>query len=346
MDDQAQTAPIHGDPPAAAEVHALPDRKELALVAVERTRMPMVVSDARQPDNPIVLANQAFLDLTGYAPHEVIGLNCRFLQGPETDPADIEAIRQGLANSSDYVEVELLNYRKDGSSFRNALCISPVRNDAGEVVYYFASQKDVTARRRAEQLEAAERMLLKEVDHRAMNALALVQSFVSLSRADTAAGYADSVRGRISALARAHRLLATGGWVGIDIKDLLYGETPEEARDRLDVVGAPLRLSAELAQPMALIFHELISNATRHGSLSQPGGTVSVHWSGQDGTISLSWHESGGPAVVAPSKLGVGLSMLSGVVERQLHGRVETMWSAPGLKADIVLRSESVQGPS
>lgn len=70
-----------GDPPAAAGPDALPDRRELALVAVERTRMPMVVSDPRQPDAPIVLANQAFLDLTGYTSDEVLGRNCRSCKG-------------------------------------------------------------------------------------------------------------------------------------------------------------------------------------------------------------------------------------------------------------------------
>ena len=111
--DQTQT--LHGDPPAAAEPEALPDRNELATVAMERTRMPMVVTDPRQPDNPIVLANKAFLDLTGYSAEEVIGRNCRFLQGEGTSPEAVEQIRQALREERD-LEVEILNYRKDGSA--------------------------------------------------------------------------------------------------------------------------------------------------------------------------------------------------------------------------------------
>ena len=139
MDDQNSAASFDGDAPAAADRAVLNDRRELALVAVERTRMPMVVSDPRQPDNPIVLANHAFLELTGYAPDEVIGRNCRFLQGPETEASAVDAIRSGLAENPDYISVELLNYRKDGSAFWNELVISPVRDDTGQVIYHFAS---------------------------------------------------------------------------------------------------------------------------------------------------------------------------------------------------------------
>jgi PAS domain S-box-containing protein len=127
--------------------------------------------------------HQAFLDLTGYTAEEVIGRNCRFLQGPDTCAAGVERIRQGLAEGRD-VDVELLNYRKDGATFINQLAISPVIDKDGTLLYYFGSQKDVTERRRAELLEQSERRLLMEVDHRTMNALAVVQSIVRMSRGD------------------------------------------------------------------------------------------------------------------------------------------------------------------
>ena len=149
-----------GDAPVAAEETVIKDRRELALVAVERTRMPMVVSDPTQPDDPIVLANQAFFDLTGYTADEVIGRNCRFLQGPDTAQSAIEDIRRGLARGEHFVEVELLNYRKDGSSFWNQLSISPVHDENGSVIYYFASQKDTSVIRLARELAESEKVLL------------------------------------------------------------------------------------------------------------------------------------------------------------------------------------------
>ena len=111
--------------------------------AVRATRMPMIVTDPRQYDNPIVFANDAFLRLTGSTRLEVTGRNCRFLQGPETDPAAVDRIRAAVRDAVD-VHVHLLNYRKDGTTFYNALYVGPVRDEAGTVVYFFASQFDVT----------------------------------------------------------------------------------------------------------------------------------------------------------------------------------------------------------
>src|SRR4028118_516570 len=83
--------------PPAVSPQGMQDREKLALVAVERTRMPMLVTDPGQPDNPIILANQAFLDLSGYTSEEVVGRNCRFLQGPGTDPRQVAIMREAIA---------------------------------------------------------------------------------------------------------------------------------------------------------------------------------------------------------------------------------------------------------
>ena len=122
---------------------------DMFFAAVETTRMPMIVTDPHQPDNPIIFANNAFLRMAGYERNELIGNNCRFLQGPETDKDTVSEIRLAIANNREFA-TEILNYRKDGSSFWNALFISPVHNKRGEVVYFFGSQLDVSRRRDAE----------------------------------------------------------------------------------------------------------------------------------------------------------------------------------------------------
>ncbi|GJD47404.1 Blue-light-activated protein [Methylobacterium crusticola] len=124
-------------------------RNDIFFAAVEMTRMPMIVTDPRQPDNPIIFANQAFRGMTGYEPHELIGRNCRFLQGPETDPGTVDEIRRAVLERKE-LATEILNYRKNGSTFWNALFISPVYDRAGALVYYFGSQLDVSRRRDAE----------------------------------------------------------------------------------------------------------------------------------------------------------------------------------------------------
>lgn len=334
MDEEDITPTFLGDPPAAAGEEVLPDRRELALVAVERTRMPMIVTDPRQVDNPIVLANQAFFDLTGYSAPEVIGRNCRFLQGPETDLESIEAIRRGLAERADHVDVELLNYRKDGTPFWNQLMISPVTDSSGKLIYYFASQKDVTESRRAEELARTERLLIEEVDHRALNALALVQSIVELSRSDSATRFAASVRGRIAALVRAHRILADAGWDSVDVGELTRAEVARIGRDRVRWNGAPVRLPPDLVQPVAIVLHELASNALHHGALSRADGAVDLIWDRLPERTILRWREIG-TAHPEPPQHGAGLRMVHGIVERQLGGRLSTKWDEPGFQADL-----------
>ncbi|WP_122430724.1 PAS domain-containing protein, partial [Pseudomonas viridiflava] len=132
--------------------------KDIFFAAVETTRMPMIVTDPNSEDNPIIFANKAFLEMTGYASEEIIGSNCRFLQGPETDRAVVQTIRDAIHERND-ISTEILNYRKDGSSFWNALFISPVYNDAGDLIYFFASQLDISRRRDAEEaLRQAQKM--------------------------------------------------------------------------------------------------------------------------------------------------------------------------------------------
>jgi PAS domain S-box-containing protein len=124
--------------------------RDIFFAAVEKTRMPMIVTNPRKPDNPVVFANQAFLQMTGYAMEEVVGNNCRFMQGPETDPATVAEMRLAIRERRD-IALEILNYRKNGSTFWNALFVSPVFDANGELVYFFGSQLDVSRRRDAEE---------------------------------------------------------------------------------------------------------------------------------------------------------------------------------------------------
>jgi PAS domain S-box-containing protein len=125
------------------------DQDNIFFAAVEMTRMPMVVTDPRQPDNPIVFTNGAFLDLTGYTSDEILGRNCRFLQGPDTDRSTVDELRTALAEQK-AVAVDILNYKKDGSRFWNGLFIGPVFDKDGVLLYFFASQLDITSRRNSE----------------------------------------------------------------------------------------------------------------------------------------------------------------------------------------------------
>ncbi|GJD81556.1 hybrid sensor histidine kinase/response regulator [Methylobacterium gregans] len=146
--------PVTGSGPSGVEdVH-----HDIFFAAVETTRMPMIVTDPHQPDNPIIFVNRAFERMTGYTRQELIGTNCRFLQGKETDRETIDEVRSAIAEHREFA-TEILNYRKDGSSFWNALFVSPVFNRQGDLVYFFGSQLDVSRRRDAEEsLHQAQKM--------------------------------------------------------------------------------------------------------------------------------------------------------------------------------------------
>ena len=128
----------------------LNERGGVFFAAVEMTRMPMILTDPNQADNPVVFANKAFLDLTGYEESEILGRNCRFLQGPGSDREVIAEIREAV-ETREAVSVEILNYKRDGSPFWNAVFIGPVFDTSGDLLYFFASQLDVSRRRNSEQ---------------------------------------------------------------------------------------------------------------------------------------------------------------------------------------------------
>ena len=134
--------------------------------AVRATRMPMVISNPRLPDNPIVFVNDAFCRLCGYSREEIVGRNCRFLQGVGTDPTTVATIRAAI-KAREPVRTDILNYRKTGETFWNRLLMAPVRDAEGQLAYFFASQVDVTLEReRLAGLESHNAALMAEVADR------------------------------------------------------------------------------------------------------------------------------------------------------------------------------------
>ena len=158
---------------------------DVFFAAVEMTRMPMIVTDPNQSDNPIAFANQAFLRMTGYDRAEIVGRNCRFLQGPDTDRETVAEVRRAVEARQE-IATDILNYRKDGSTFWNALFISPVLDAAGNVIYFFASQLDVSRRRDAEEaLRQAQKMealgqLTGGIAHDFNNLLQVMRGYMDL----------------------------------------------------------------------------------------------------------------------------------------------------------------------
>jgi len=142
-----------------AEENQVEKRLNLIERAADTSNEGITISDALQPDNPIIYANQGFVRLTGYSEDEVIGKNCRFLQGPHSDSNTIGVISQALETGKQCT-VELLNYRKDGTPFWNRLSITPIFDNSGQITNFVGIQSDITELKHSkEKLEAANREL-------------------------------------------------------------------------------------------------------------------------------------------------------------------------------------------
>ena len=159
--------------------------------------------------------------------------------------------------------------------------VAPLRDAAGRVTHLIPSAVDITERKRSEE---AKMLLAREVDHRAKNALAVVQSVLTLTRTEDPAAFKKAVMGRIAAMALAHTLLARESWNGADLRALLGEELAAyrgggglEAAVQLD--GPLVGLAPGAAQAVAMAIHELATNAAKYGALSRPGGHVSITWS-------------------------------------------------------------------
>ncbi|KQO96164.1 PAS domain-containing protein [Methylorubrum extorquens] len=304
--------------------------------AVRATRMAMIITDPRRLDNPIIYANDAFLRLTGYTRLEVTGRNCRFLQGPGTDFDAVARIRAAIDAERD-VHEELLNYRKDGSTFHNALYISPVHDEDGTLLFYFASQFDVSERHalaaerdRTQVALDANALLLREIGHRARNDLQMISAMLTLQSGNSAdpavrAALGEAI-GRIDALSTLYRQSAPPEEsAGLDLGDLVreIAETLVEASGRRDIALAldlaPLRVRPEAAGPLALIVNEVVSNAVRHAFPSRAGRlTVRIARDGADVTVAV---EDDG---IGPSATGDGSfeATLIDVLSRQVGGTI------------------------
>jgi PAS domain S-box-containing protein len=157
---------VADDERIAIELAGIDRNTDPFVAVVHATRMPMVITNPRLPDNPVVFANDAFMRLTGYDRSEVIGRNCRFLQGPGTDPETVRAVHDAVEQVRP-INIDIQNFRKDGTSFWNRLLMAPVFDADHRLAYFFASQVDVTSeRQRLTGLERDNAALMAEVTSR------------------------------------------------------------------------------------------------------------------------------------------------------------------------------------
>jgi PAS domain S-box-containing protein len=337
---------------------------EAKLRAVVDTAMDAIVSIDEA--GTIQSFNRSAESIFGYRADEAVGRNVSLLMGPG-DAGWLEGRAAGLPRAGERGILgagrEVEGRRQGGAPVPLDLSVAEWR-DAGGRRFFTGIMRDISARKAD---EARRLLLAREVDHRAKNALAVVQSVIRLTAADEPAAFAAAVGARVAALARAHSLLAEGGWSGADMRAVAEREVAPYAvaRDGAGATsglptaggpvvvldGPPVPLAAASVQAFAMVLHELVANAAKHGALSAPGGRVDLTWSigrraGDDGKLRLRWAEAGGPAVDgAPTRRSFGTRMVEATVCGQLGGAVERHWESSGLVVEVAVPLDRTVAP-
>jgi PAS domain S-box-containing protein len=283
--------------------------------------------------------NAAATRLFGYEADEMIGQPIIRIIPPDLLHEEKRIIAQ-LHRGERIDHYETVRVAKDGSRVEISLSVSPLRDKTGKIVGASKVARDISERRRAEELQ---RLLIEELNHRVKNTLATVQAIAtqSLSHARSPDEFVPGFSGRVQALSRAHDLLTRANLEGADVMELvrdqvLYGSVDDR---RVTCFGPKLTLDAQTAVHLGLVLHELATNARKYGALSVPQGRLSVTWEirtngGQ--SLLIAWKESGGPQVVAPRQRGFG----SALIERTLKahgGAAEVRYGSDGVSAEIHL---------
>jgi PAS domain S-box-containing protein len=261
---------------------------------------------------------------------------------------DLDRIRELIeerANGEGTFQTEARIIRPGGQE-RWCLCAAAMTSDAnGEVSRVSGVTIDITE---LKEVEARRALLVREVDHRARNALAIVQSIVRLTKATSIDAYAATIEGRIKALATAHALLSESRWEGADLNKLIDEELApysDGEAGRITISGPPVFLKPQSAQIIALVLHELATNAAKYGALSQASGKVTLAWRKENGEFSMHWEEVGGPTVQAPRTKGFGTRVILASVMQQLGGTARFEWLPTGLRFAMtaVITDETAQ---
>jgi PAS domain S-box-containing protein len=215
--------------------------------------------------------------------------------------------------------------------------------DATSLVRIKGLTRDITRRKRAEERQD---LLIDELDHRVKNVLARVAVVAMHTRQSnkTMDDFVQALDGRIQSMAAAHALLSRSRWYGVGLTDLVHRQLAPYTTDANTRISGPdVILTAAETQALAMVIHELVTNAAKYGALSSPAGSVWVGWNltGADSSIlTVTWRELGGPPVVAPVHGNYGSSLIRELIPHELDGTVHLTFPAEGACCKITIPLE------
>jgi PAS domain S-box-containing protein len=288
-------------------------------------------------DGIITSWNKAAERIFGYSAAEAIGRPITLVIPQERQNEEREILSR-IRRGERIEHFETVRRRKDGNSIIVSLTISPVKDAHGNIIGASKIARDITEQKRTQEHIS---ILAREAEHRSKNILANVQAIINLSQSDNSERLKEVITGRIQAMANVHSLFVESRWIGAEVSAIAKQELApylEESHDkRIVMEGLQTVLEPTAAQAIAVVLHELATNAAKYGALSNAKGRVGLAWSrNEDGQLMLRWTELGGPKVSAPERKGFGSRLIEGSIS-PLGGKVHFDWAAEGLVCEIVV---------
>ena len=293
-------------------------------------------------DGRFASVNEARCQLTGHTRDELIGLHFGHATDPEILAGDLDLFRRQVAGELDTYTTDSKFRRKNGSRGWARVTSTAVRDAAGAFLYAVRVVEDITERR---QSDRRQKLLIDELNHRVKNTLATVQSLAwQAARPGVSPQMAQArFQERLLALSRTHNLLNETHWEGASLRTILETELQPYATvaSRIRIDGPELHLPPRQAVVLGMAFHELTTNAVKHGALCVPSGQVQVDWKvdgqGEGAVLTIDWCELGGPVLEAQPSPGFGSRLLRQTITRELAGDLDLRYQREGLCCAIAV---------
>ncbi len=274
--------------------------------------------------------NQRWYDFTGTELEAMKGWGWRAVHHPDHVDRVVAGVERAHASGDPWEDTFPL--RGVDGSYRWFLSrAQPIRDADGKIALWFGTNTDITEQM---QREAQVRLLMREVNHRSKNMLAVVHAVARQTLASGPEDFVDRFSERIRALAAAHDLLVDNDWRGVDLGDLVFSQLAhfgDLVGTRILIDGPPVRLSAAAAQSLGMAIHELATNAGKFGALQGGQGQVVIEWRWDAERLSMLWQEHGGPPVREPSRLGFGSRVIGRMTRLSLGAEVAIDYDPGGL---------------
>jgi PAS domain S-box-containing protein len=326
-------------------INLMIDQGERGRTDIEAARLAALVSSSddaivsKTLDGIVTSWNAGATRIFGYSPEEMIGQSITRLIPPELQDEEADILAK-LRRGERVEHFDTVRVTKDGRRLDISLTISPIRDRSGRILGASKVARDITERKAG---EALQRLLFDELNHRVKNTLATVQAIAnqSLRRSSRPEEFAASFSGRVQALARAHDLLVHARMRGAAVSDIIREQVLFGAGDpgRIEVAGPAVTLDAKSAVQLALVLHELSTNARKYGALHGDAGRLSITWKVEAHPapqLFLSWQESGVRNLSAPESRGFGTTLIERSLDAQ-GGTARIEYGSQGLTCTIKL---------